>query len=193
MFSTDTSPVIWQIPLPPDVLYHLMNIYCPPESLFGLALTCKSFAIAHLPEGDYTTPLVSEQGKRRGGGRDSMPCAPEILQYIQELNIVDAGLIFKCSIPLPEDEQSLRYILTRKLPFLRKMELDAPVTWLTLPSPLLRAFEACLSNPNLLEVTFSNGRILSSILRHPQAVDSLHLAALSRSIFVWGNYVVRVA
>jgi len=183
-----TEPIIWNLPLPQDIMYLIIDTYFlhnfpDPDlnTLYNLARTarcltsyCRSVIYRKIALTGYTRhdeTMVEIFARILSG-------TPEIAHYIHDLRITDTGSMFQFSVPLPEVEQSLKYIVTQEFPNLRRVEVNIPVGWTLLPASLTHAFEVLFQARTIQEIVILRGRIPPALLQEFRTADSVDIRAL---------------
>ena len=157
--SHPSPPSIWTIPLPPDLLFFIIDHHFAGDqsTLRALSGTCRVFAtycrrliyrsvaIGHRDRG----PL-SKKKKPAICFAEILRGFPEIVEYIEDLQILDGGCrMFEGSRPITEEEQSLCFILTRSMKHLKRLELMLNVVWTLIPTPLQEALCIAFQLPSI--------------------------------------------
>jgi len=181
----------WQIPLPYDWIFTIINLYFLDDkfALLNLTKTCRSLAQVCGPL-CYQSIVVTSRRDLKGVSDAEQFAAllsrsPHILDYIQHLKIQDDLQMFQGSRPITAEEESLCYIFTRKYHKLRRLHLSLHVVWSILPIQLQHAFSVAFALPNLHEVVFEHVNISTSLLTYLSNISDLEVRAgevLSRSI-----------
>ena len=181
----------WQIPLPYDLVFTIINLYFLDDKfvLQNLTKTCRSLAQVCGPL-RYQSIVVTSRRNLKGVSDAEQFAAllsrsPHIFNYIQHLKIEDDLRMFQGSRPITAEEESLCYILTRKYPKLRRLHLSLHVVWSLLPIQLQHAFSVAFALPNLHEVIFEHANISTSLLTYLSNISDLEVRTgevLSRSM-----------
>ncbi|KAF9535056.1 hypothetical protein CPB83DRAFT_843399 [Crepidotus variabilis] len=188
LFSAKSRAVQWSLPLPQDIIFEMLDSYFyygihKPDlrTLFALARTarCLTFYCRSLI---YRSINIGYRTKTRR----SLPLhyaelicyCPEVAEFVRTIRIEDTGKLFHCSVPLPEDEQCLSYILRHGYPNIRRMELSFPIMWILLPTTLQDAFQTCFRSPTLCEISITRGRIPASLFQSFIFLEDLDIRCL---------------
>jgi len=171
------TPPIWMIPLPPDIIYYIVEEHVKSNFLLtikALSLTCRSlvpYCRTHLfrkitigyppklprrcpyPPAEKFSKLIDE--------------APDILNYISELHIIHIGerntnILDKR--PITREESSLCHILTRNMQKLSSLYLIHNGDWAFLCPAVREAFHAVFQLPTLVNVSLENVRLPVNLL-----------------------------
>jgi len=171
----------WQIPLPYDLIFTIINLYFLDDkpTLLNLTKTCRCLAQVCRPL--YYQCVIVTSRRNLKGVSDSEEFAtllsrsPHIIDYVQNLKIQDNLRMFQGSRPITAEEESLCYILTRKYSKLTRLHLSLHVVWSILPIQLQHAFSVAFTLPNLREVVFEHVNISTSLLTHLSNISDLEV------------------
>lgn len=173
----NSTPPIWMIPLPPDIIYYIVEEHLESNFLLtikSLSLTCRSlvpYCRTHLfrkitigyppklprrcpyPPAEQFSKLIDE--------------APDILDYISELHIIHIGernTNILDERPITREESSLCRILTRNMQKLSSLYLIHNGDWALLCPAVREAFHAVFQLPTLVHVSLENVKLPVNLL-----------------------------
>ncbi|KAF8186629.1 hypothetical protein BJ912DRAFT_805870, partial [Pholiota molesta] len=175
-----SAPISWQLPLPYDVIFHIINSYLLDvrPTLYNLSATCLSLAALCRPL-RFRTVTISTQARNSPTACERLATflseSPEVIDYIQDLRVLDHGMMFQGSRPITVEEECLCYILTRPYPNLKRLELSLHVVWTLLPPQVQHAFGRLLSLPTLQALSLEHVRIPVDLLSYLQSLQSLEI------------------
>lgn len=166
--SHPSPPSIWTIPLPPDLLFFIIDHHFVGDqsNLRALSNTCRvlaaycrrliyrSVAIGHR----YRGP-VSGKKKPAIAFAELLQLFPGIVEYIEDLQILDGGCrMFEGSRPITQEEQCLCFILMRPMKHLKRLELMLNVVWTLIPTPLQEALCTAFRLPSICTLSIDKLR-----------------------------------
>lgn len=172
--SHPSPPSIWTIPLPPDLLFFIIDHHFVGDqpTLRALSNTCRvlttycrrliyrSVAIGHRDRGPLST-----KKKPAIAFAELLRESPGIVEYIEDLQILDGGgRMFEGSRPITEEEQSLCFILTRPMKNLKRLELMLNVVWTLIPPPLQEALGTAFRLPSICTLAIDKLRFPVNLL-----------------------------
>lgn len=154
-----TAHPIWTLLLPPELIYLIIDIYYSNdlETLKALAGTCKilsSYCQKHI----YRTVIVGQCTATFAIKDSSYPerfarlvvQAPHILDHIQHLQITMQNCSRKVKFdPLNREEESIAFLLDRRMKNLRQFKLAIGIDWILLPDRLQHAISTIFQSPSL--------------------------------------------
>ena len=171
----------WQILLPYDLIFTIINLYFLDDkpTLLNLTGTCRSLAQICIPL-HYKCIIITSRCNLKGVSDSEqfatlLSRSPHIIDYIQNIKFLDNLRIFQGSRLITAEVESLCYILTRKYSKLRRLHLSLHVVWSLLPIQLQHAFSVAFTLPNLCEVVFEHVNISTSLLTHLSNISDLEL------------------
>jgi hypothetical protein len=171
------TPPIWIIPLPPDIIYYIVEEHVESNFLLtikALSLTCRSlvpYCRTHLfrkitigyppklprrcpyPPAEQFSKLIDE--------------APDILNYISELHIIHIGernTHILDERPITREESSLCRILTHNMQKLSSLYLIHNGDWALLCPAVREAFHAVFQLPTLVNISLENVKLPVNLL-----------------------------
>ena len=157
--SHPSLPSIWTIPLPPDLLFFIIdhhfvgdqsNLRALSNTCRVLAAYCRRFIYRSVAIGHRYRGPVSGKKKPAIAFAELLQLFPGIVEYIEDLQILDGGCrMFEGSRPITEEEQSLCFILTRPMKHLKRLELMLNVVWTLIPTPLQEALCTAFRLPSI--------------------------------------------
>ncbi|KAF8193408.1 hypothetical protein BJ912DRAFT_961026 [Pholiota molesta] len=170
--ANSSSPISWQLPLPYDVFFQIINSHLLDmlRTLCSLNKTCKSLAALCRPFFFRTITIVTAKAIKLSTFEKFATIlseSPDIINYIQNLYILDRAM--------SNEAECLCYILARRYPNLKHLDVSFHATWFLLPTQVQHAFELTLSLPSLRSISLEHVQIPADLLSYLQSLQSLEI------------------
>jgi hypothetical protein len=178
-FANSSTPISWQLPLPYDILFDIIHSYLLDTlpTLRNLHGTCRSLTALCRPLcfGTMTITTKATQLSTFEKFATILSDSPDIIKYIQNLHILDRGRMLVSAKVMSDEEECLCYILTRRYPNLKRMEVSIHAKWVLLPVQVQYAFELSFSLPSLQAVSLEHVQIPADLLSYLHSIPSLEI------------------
>jgi hypothetical protein len=178
-------PTSWTLLLPPELIYLIIDLYYSDDSeletLRALACTCKILAsycrryiYRTVNVAPRTATVVNNLSISERFARLVVQ-VPYILPHIQHLRITmqNCGRRAKFD-PLSREEESIAFLLARRMKNLRRFEISMGVDWIILPDRLQDAISTTFQSPTLNDIIIEGIRNFPlTLLLHVKSLEHL--------------------
>lgn len=157
-----TSRLIWTMLLPVELIYLIIDTYYSDdlETLRALAGTCKvlyfycrQYIHRTVVVSPHNSIVVNDPSFPERFARTVVQ-APHILDHIQKFRITMRTRSRRAKFdPLNREEESIAFLLARRMKNLRQLKITLRVDWILLPDSLQDAVVTSFQSPALNDVT----------------------------------------
>ncbi|KAF8186633.1 hypothetical protein BJ912DRAFT_456770, partial [Pholiota molesta] len=165
--------------LPYDILFDIIHSYLLDTlpTLLSLHGTCKSLTALCRPLCFTTMNITTKNTQLSTFEKFAtiLSDSPDIINYIQNLHILDHGWTLVSGKVMSNEEECLCYVLSRRYPNLKRMEVSHHARWVLLPVQVQYAFELSFSLTSLQAISLEHLQIPAELLLSLHSIPTLEI------------------